>query len=237
MPGAASDPLVAGQPPLVGVLALQGDFADHEASLQACGLRTRAVRKAEQLRGLHGLVLPGGESTTMLRLLDVEGLWGPLGEALQSGVPVLATCAGLILLAEQVGNPVQRCYGLLPLTVVRNGYGRQYHSGTFALTAASDELPAQLEGTFIRAPRVTEVRGECEVLARRDGDPVLVRRGPILGACFHPELVLGHPVTRLFAAMVRRHRSGGSLHPAEPAQPNAAAKSPAGALGHGGGRP
>jgi 5'-phosphate synthase pdxT subunit len=191
--------------PLVGVLALQGDFADHQASLQACGLRTRQVRTPAQLHGVDALVLPGGESTTMLKLLDVEGLWAPLGAALRSGLPVMATCAGLILLSQHVENPQQRSYGLLPLTVVRNGYGRQYHSGTFALTRESDELPERLEGTFIRAPRVTAVHGDCEVLARRDGDPVLVRRGPILAACFHPELSSRHPVTRLFADMVCGH--------------------------------
>jgi 5'-phosphate synthase pdxT subunit len=119
--------------PLVGVLALQGDFADHQEALHRCGVRTRQVRAAADLQGLHGLVLPGGESTTMLKLLDVEGLWQPLGDALRSGLPVFATCAGMILLADKVENPSQRSYGLLPITVVRNGYGRQFHSGTFAL--------------------------------------------------------------------------------------------------------
>ena len=160
--------------PLVGVLALQGDFADHEAALQAAGLRTRQVRTAADLRGLHGLVLPGGESTTMLKLLDVDGLWGPLGEALRSGVPVFATCAGMILLAATVENPSQRSYGLLPITVVRNGYGRQLHSGTFPLR--SDILPAGTTGTFIRAPCVVAVGEGCEVLAWRDGDPALVQQ-------------------------------------------------------------
>lgn len=189
--------------PLVGVLALQGDFADHQSALSACGLRTRQVRTPAQLRGCDALVLPGGESTTMIRLLDVEGLWEPLRAALQSGVPVMATCAGLILLSQRVENPEQRSFGLLPLTVVRNGYGRQYHSGTFALTAESAELPGSLEGTFIRAPRITAVHGACEVLARRDGDPVLVRKGPLLAACFHPELAVAHPVTKMFAETVR----------------------------------
>jgi len=195
---------VASEPgaPLVGVLALQGDFADHEAALQAAGLRTRQVRTAADLRGLHGLVLPGGESTTMLKLLDVDGLWGPLGEALRSGVPVFATCAGMILLAEKVENPSQRSYGLLPITVVRNGYGRQLHSGTFPLR--SDVLPAGTTGTFIRAPRVAAVGEGCEVLAWRDGDPALVQKGAILAAGFHPELQQGvHPVVARFARMVR----------------------------------
>lgn len=189
--------------PLVGVLALQGDFAEHEAALHASRLRTRQVRTRADLLGLQGLVLPGGESTTMLKLLDVEELWQPLGEALRSGLPVLATCAGMILIAERVENPPQRSYALLPITVVRNGYGRQYHSGTFALE--SETLPAGTTGTFIRAPRITHVGAGCEVLARRGADPVLVQKGPILAACFHPELQDDHAVCARFAAMVRTH--------------------------------
>lgn len=191
------------EPPIVGVLALQGDFAEHQQALAAAGLVTRQVRNAADLAGLDGLVLPGGESTTMLRLLDVEGLWQPLAETLRSGMPVLATCAGAILLAEQVENPPQRSFALLPITVVRNGYGRQYHSGTFALESAV--LPPGTTGTFIRAPRITAVGRDCEVLARRSGDPVLVRRGPILAACFHPELQERHPVVGMFVDAVRAH--------------------------------
>jgi len=189
--------------PLVGVLALQGDFAEHEAALRGLGLRTRQVRTAGDLVGLDGLVLPGGESTTMLKLLDIGGLWQPLGHTLRSGLPVLATCAGMILLAEKVENPPQRSYGLLPITVVRNGYGRQFHSGTFALSSTS--LPAGTTGTFIRAPRITHVGEGCEVLARRGDDAVLVQKGAILAACFHPELARGHPVCAHFATAVRCH--------------------------------
>lgn len=189
--------------PLVGVLALQGDFEDHQAALEALDMRTQQVRTRAQLEAVDALVLPGGESTTMLKLLEVEGLWDPLGAALRRGTPTMATCAGMILLASSVEEPAQRCYGLLPITVVRNGYGRQYHSGTFSLHAATDELPSDLEGTFIRAPKVTGVHGPCEVLARRGADPVLVRKGNLLAASFHPELCVGHPVTRMFAAMVR----------------------------------
>ncbi len=190
--------------PLVGVLALQGDFAEHEAALAAAGVRTRRIRGAADLGGLDGIVLPGGESTTMLKLLDVEGLWQPLGDSLRSGIPVFATCAGMILIAERVENPVQRSYGLLPITVVRNGYGRQYHSGTFAL--ASTALPSGTTGTFIRAPRITHTGAGCEVIARRGDDPVLVRRGPVLAACFHPELATeGHPVVAMFVDAVRAH--------------------------------
>ena len=102
--------------------------------------------------------------------------------------------------AERVENPVQKSYGILPLTVVRNGYGRQYHSGTFGLD--SEVLPKGTTGTFIRAPRITKIHGECEVLALRDGDPVLVRRDNVLAACFHPELTVGHAVTAMFARQV-----------------------------------
>ena len=196
----------------VGVLALQGDFADHEDALAAFGVATRQVRVAADLHGLAGLVLPGGESTTMLKLLDVEGLWQPLGDALRSGIPVLATCAGMILLAERVENPNQRSYGLLPITVVRNGYGRQYHSGTFPLR--SDVLPAGTTGTFIRAPRISQVRpgADCEVLAWRDQDPVLVRCGAMLAAGFHPELQPGHAVTAMWVAMVQSGRGAALAH-------------------------
>jgi 5'-phosphate synthase pdxT subunit len=192
---------VASESKTVGVLALQGDYAEHQLALHEQGLATRQVRTARDLPGLAGLVLPGGESTTMLKLLDVEGLWAPLGAALRSGVPVLATCAGMILLAERVLDPVQRSYGLLPITVVRNGYGRQYHSGTFALQG--EALPPGTTGTFIRAPRITAVGAGGTVLATRGADPVLVAAGPIVAACFHPELQAGHPVTVQFAARVR----------------------------------
>ena len=188
----------------VGILALHGDFAEHRVALQRFGLQTRLLRGPADLRGLSALVLPGGESTTMLKLLHVEGLFAPLGELLQQGLPVLATCAGLILLAREVQNPAQDSYGVVPITVVRNGYGRQYHSGTFPLR--SDVLPAGTTGTFIRAPRITAVGAGCEVLAWRDDDPVLVQHGAVLGCCFHPELQPGHPVTARFAATLAAHR-------------------------------
>ncbi|GAB4140271.1 MAG: pyridoxal 5'-phosphate synthase glutaminase subunit PdxT [Planctomycetota bacterium] len=186
-----------------GILALQGDYAEHRAALGRHSVPTRLVRRVADLEGLTALVLPGGESTTMLRLLDDEGLFEPLGELLRSGIPVLGTCAGLILLAERVENPRQRSYGVLPVTIVRNGYGRQLHSGTFPLAGASRDLPERMTGTFIRAPRITAVERGCEILARRGNDPVLVRKGAVLGACFHPELDPGHPVLSLFARISR----------------------------------
>jgi 5'-phosphate synthase pdxT subunit len=184
----------------VGVLALQGDFREHVAALQANGLAAREVRERAGLVGLAGLVLPGGESTTMLRLLEVEDLFAPLRATVAGGLPVLATCAGLILLAAEVRNPVQRSLALLDVAVDRNGYGRQIASGTFPLGGAA---PPGSTGVFIRAPRIVRVGEAVEVLAHRDGDPVLVRQRNVLAACFHPELEPGHFVTRLFVAAVR----------------------------------
>jgi pyridoxal 5'-phosphate synthase pdxT subunit len=196
---------VSDRAPEVGVLALHGDFAEHQRALSRLGLRSRQLRGVGDLTGIDALVLPGGESTTMLKLLDSEGLFEPIGALLRTGLPVLATCAGLILLAERVENPPQRSYSVLPITVVRNGYGRQVHSGTFALR--SDRLPPGTTGVFIRAPRIARVGTGCEVLAWRGEDPVLVQQGRILGACFHPELDRDHPVLARFAALVRDARA------------------------------
>jgi 5'-phosphate synthase pdxT subunit len=185
---------------VVGVLALQGDFAEHEAALQRLGVATRQVRRRVDLDGLTGLVLPGGESGVMLRQMRGGGgtdeLFAPLRDLCASGLPVFATCAGLILLAREVVDPSQQSFGILDVTVQRNGYGRQIASGTFALEG--EGLGPDARGTFIRAPRVTRVGAGVEVLARRGGDPVLLRQGPILAACFHPELDEGHFATRWF---------------------------------------
>ncbi len=185
----------------VGILALQGDYAEHADALARLGLPVRLVRRVEDLADLTGFVLPGGESTTMLRLLAVEDLAEPVRRTTTSGLPVLGTCAGLILLARVVTHPVQDSFGVLDLEVVRNGYGRQFHSGTFELE--SEVLPAGTLGVFIRAPRIKAVGAGLEVLARRGEDPVLVRQGPVLASCFHPELQHSHPVTHMFAEMVR----------------------------------
>lgn len=187
---------------MIGILAVQGDVAEHESVLATKGVPTRRIRRPRDLVGIQGLVLPGGESTTMLRLLDIQGLTRPLAELLETGLPVLATCAGLILLAREVVDPVQRSFGVLDLRVARNGYGRQAHSGTFPLEGAN--LPAGASGVFIRAPRILQVGPGVEVLARRQGDPVLVRAGSVLGACFHPELQEDHFVTDWFLGDVER---------------------------------
>ncbi len=190
---------------VIGVLALQGDFARHQKNLETLGLSTRQVRVPAHLEGLQGLVLPGGESSTMLKLLRIQELFVPLQERIRSGLPTLATCAGLILLARKVVQPEQDSLNLLDVTVARNGYGRQIYSGSFALQGPA--VPKGGTGIFIRAPRILRAGAGVKVLARRDADPVLVRSGSILGACFHPELQPEHFCTRLFMNLVQREQA------------------------------
>jgi 5'-phosphate synthase pdxT subunit len=191
---------------VIGVLALQGDFAAHEAALGKRGVPTRKLRRPQELEGLSGLVLPGGESTTMLKLLAEEGMGEALRRAIAAGLPVLATCAGVILLAEEVSNPPQPSLGLLRVAVARNAYGRQLASTVARLVVTDrEELPVEeLEGVFIRAPRVVRVGEGVKVLAKRGEDPVLLRQGAILAATFHPELSPDSPVLELFLQLVRR---------------------------------
>lgn len=192
------------QAPLCGVLAIQGDVREHVHALSRRGIATRAVRRPEHLEGLDGIVLPGGESTTMLKMLAFQGLWEPLGDLLRSGRPVFATCAGLILCADDVQSPAQQSYGVLDVSVARNAWGRQIRSGTFELrTHGAAALPDPMSGVFIRAPGIVTVGPACEVLATREGQPVLVRQGAVLGASFHPELEDDHPVVDLFVASLR----------------------------------
>lgn len=185
----------------VGVLALQGGFAAHAAALAACGHAPVEVRTSADLATVGGLVLPGGESTTMLKLLDWTGLAEPLDAFVRAGRPILATCAGLILAARQVTNPPQRGFGWLDVAVARNAWGRQLDSfearsdrrhGVTPYDAVPDALPL----VFIRAPRITETGPEVEVLATFEGEPVLVRQGAFVGGTFHPELTEDRAVHR-----------------------------------------
>jgi 5'-phosphate synthase pdxT subunit len=172
-----------------GVLALQGAFREHREVLDALGIACVEVRVPEQLDAVDVLVLPGGESTAMTRLLDTSGLREPLVERLVDGLPALGTCAGLILLATEVrdGRPDQVPLGALDVAVRRNGYGRQRESFESALTI--DGLGGgPFPGVFIRAPVVEEVGPGVEVLASHEGHPVLVRRGAVWATTFHPEL-------------------------------------------------
>ena len=191
--------------PVVGLLALQGDFDAHRKALAERGVESVEVRAPSDLDGLSGLVLPGGESTTMLTLMAGSGLDSRLVDLVRAGLPVLATCAGVILLAREVRHPAQRSLGVLDVLVERNGYGRQLDSAVVDLEVADPAGlgAAVLEGVFIRAPRVREVGPAVSVLARRGRDPVLLRQGNVLAATFHPELSPGSPVIDLFVRAIR----------------------------------
>jgi 5'-phosphate synthase pdxT subunit len=172
----------------IGVLALQGAFARHAEALRALGAEAVLVRTPGQLTDVDALVLPGGESTTMSMLLESAELFDPLAERLAAGLPVLGTCAGMILLAAEVldGRADQRSFGAVDLSVRRNGYGRQVDSFEADLELAGEEVP--LHAVFIRAPVVERAGAGVEVLASVDGRPVLCRQGAVTVAAFHPEL-------------------------------------------------
>lgn len=172
------------------MLALQGGFRPHVEALGALGAEPVEVRVPSDLAALRALVLPGGESTTMSRLLETSGLFDPLAECLRDGMPALGTCAGMILLAAEVldGRPDQRCLGAVDVTVRRNAHGRQRDSFEAALTV--NGLPGgPFPGVFIRAPGIERVGQDVEVVARLDdGTPVAARAGATLVCAFHPEL-------------------------------------------------
>jgi 5'-phosphate synthase pdxT subunit len=173
----------------IGVLALQGAFREHREVLDALGVPCTEVRVPEHLSQVDALVIPGGESTTMTRLLDTSGLRPTLEARLRDGMPAFGTCAGLILLAAEVrdGRPDQVPLGVLDVTVRRNGYGRQRDSFETGL-AVEGLTGAAFPGVFIRAPVIERAGSTVEVLAAHDGHPVLVRQGRVWGATFHPEL-------------------------------------------------
>ena len=189
---------------IIGVLALQGDYQAHARAFAAAGVETRLVRKAEDLAGIDGLVMPGGESTTMLKFLEQDGFFASLKDFV-AVTPCFATCAGCILLAREVLHPPQRSLGVFDATVERNAYGRQIDS---SIISAETELPGgPLEMVFIRAPRITRVGEGAEVLARRDGYPTLVRQDDLLVATFHPEMTTDSRVQKLFLEMVSAHKA------------------------------
>lgn len=189
--------------PLVGVLALQGAYRDHQRALEASGARTRLVRTAEDLTGLDGLVIPGGESTTMQILLERMGLLDAVRRAVLGGLPSLGTCAGMILLADRItdGRSGQRGFGALDIAVRRNGYGRQVDSFESDLDVAGLE-GGPFPGVFIRAPLV-EDEGSAEVLARHEGHAVAVRQGNVIALAFHPELSSDLRLHREFLRLVQ----------------------------------
>ena len=190
--------------PRVGVLALQGDVPEHLAAIRDVGAEPIEVRLPRDLVDLDALILPGGESTTMRKLIDAYGLRDPILSLARTGAPMLGTCAGMILLAERIADGDQPVFGLIDVEVRRNGYGRQLDSFEADLDIpALGELP--LHGVFIRAPMVTEVGQNAEVLARDpDGIPVAVRQGRVLATAFHPELTGDRRLHRLLVEMIER---------------------------------
>ncbi|MGA3147038.1 MAG: pyridoxal 5'-phosphate synthase glutaminase subunit PdxT [Acidimicrobiales bacterium] len=209
----------------LGVLALQGDVREHVAAVESLGEPVRMVRERADVDGLEGLIIPGGESTTLSMLLESSGLFDPLAEALATGLPVFGTCAGMILLAETVldGRADQRRFGAIDLTIRRNGYGRQVASfeSDIAVSGLGDE---PVHAVFIRAPVVERAGPQVDVLATlspaRDGRdeggagggppqaprPVVCRQGPVLCTSFHPELTGDRRLHQLFVEMTKEGR-------------------------------
>ena len=187
----------------VGILALQGDFEAHSKALDRAGAETVLVRTAEDLKNIDGLVIPGGESTTILKLVNFMDLKEPL-RAFAREKPVFGTCAGAILLAKEVRNPAQESFGVIDLTVERNGYGRQIDSRVANIHPGADfETRAgagDMDAVFIRAPIIRRAGPDVRVLAKYEGNPVLVEEGKHLAATFHPELTEDSRVHKLFVS-------------------------------------
>ena len=190
----------------VGVLALQGDYERHRQTLSRLGVRSVLVRKPEELNGIDGLVIPGGESSTFLKFLEREGFLIKLRDFVASK-PAFGTCAGAILLAKEVVNPTQESLGALDIAIQRNAYGRQIDSSIITGPTKLEGPP--MEMVFIRAPRIERTGTGVEVLARREDHPVLVRQGKTLAATFHPELSSDTRVHELFVKIIREHKESG----------------------------
>lgn len=183
----------------IGVLAIQGDFAAHKRALSRIGVGAIEVRRRADMDRIDGLIMPGGESTTMLRFMLEEGLGDAVEAFAESSKPVFGTCAGAILLARAVKNPDQPSLALIDIAVERNAYGRQVDSFIGAADVSMQGGP--LEAVFIRAPRIIEVGPNVETIATLRGEPVLVREGNILAATFHPELTDDTRTHNLFIDM------------------------------------
>jgi 5'-phosphate synthase pdxT subunit len=194
----------------IGVLALQGDVREHAAAVAELGETVRLVGAPTDLDGLAGLIIPGGESTTLSMLLESSGLFDPLDRALRSGLPVFGTCAGMILLADDVldGRSDQRRFGSIDLTIRRNGYGRQAASFECDLAVAGLGVDP-VHAVFIRAPVVERAGNGVEVLATLpdQGQPVVCRQGSVLVTAFHPELTGDRRLHQLFVAMTKEEQA------------------------------
>lgn len=186
----------------IGVLGMQGDIREHIQVLKQLACDTQVVKKVKDLKEVDGLIIPGGESTTITRLMKLAGIWDEIKEMAKEGFPIFGTCAGLVVLAREITNAKeQETLGLLDVSVERNGYGRQINSFEAEIEVEGLELPVR--GVFIRAPIIIRVGDDVKVLSSHQGRPVLVVQGKVLAAAFHPELVKGESrIHRLFVEMV-----------------------------------
>ena len=191
----------------IGVLALQGDFALHAKALAKCGVEAVEVRKPSELDEIDGLIIPGGESTTLLNLMDAWNFPAALEKFHSAGKPIFGTCAGLIILARDVENPKQFSLGLIDVAVERNAYGRQRESFEAQGTVRLDDRPVQLEMVFIRAPRIRRIGPGVQVLAEHHGEPVMARQHRVLVATFHPELTDSTAVHQYFCDVVAKTKA------------------------------
>ena len=185
----------------IGILAIQGGYAAHAATLERLGAGHAFVREGQDFSGLDGVILPGGESTTHVRVMTEEGLWDAAKEFAKNGGAFFGTCAGTILLARDVQGPQQASLGLLDISVLRNGYGRQLASDIHIVPSKLGSKP--IEMVFIRAPIITSAGQGVEILADYSGHPVLVRQGKILASTFHPELTSDTTVHEAFLKLAR----------------------------------
>ena len=188
----------------IGVLALQGAVREHVFSIEACGAEAVLVKRAEDLKGIDGLILPGGESTTMRRLIDLYGMMNPLRIFAKEGHPMFGTCAGLILLASSLVDYDQPHLGVMDVKVERNSFGRQVDS--FEAHLSIKDVADDFLAIFIRAPHITEVGPSTKILCEHDGRIVMAQDGQFLGCSFHPELTDDHRVTAYFVKLVEDFR-------------------------------
>ncbi len=195
----------------IGVLALQGAFREHVEVLGSLDIPTVEVRQPEDLHGCDGLILPGGETTTQRKLAHSYGLWDPLAKLGRQGIPILATCAGLILLAKRIDGEPGSSLELLDVDVRRNAYGRQVFSFETLLAvpglADASGPPGPFRAIFIRAPRIVRVGRDVSVLASHEREPVAVEQGNIIGLSFHPELSRDNRFHIYFLEAVQRHKA------------------------------
>jgi len=189
----------------IGVLGLQGAVREHVRSVEACGAEAVVVKKPEQLQEIDGLIIPGGESTTMRRLMDKYGFMEPLKQFAVQGKPMFGTCAGLIILAKRIVGYEEPHLGLMDVTVERNSFGRQRESFEAELSIAG--IADDFVGVFIRAPHIVEVGEDVEILAKHEDRIVAARQGQFLGCSFHPELTDDHRMTQYFVNMVRESKA------------------------------